>query len=266
MEYTKTTGRCPDLNKGSETSPPTDFKTAVGARLNPGVVIKRLTPHDIFLQQHQNLLPQGGMFTFPKIPVEHNFRSETLEHLSNFISDGVSMNPLVELLKLIGIEAISVDLLFIALAILNLQYKNTTLRLLLGAVFGYSVVTRFLKSRESSAELFEAYSDFLSDDENSDTSPELNMEEIYEPQGFQDSLPIWSSAVMVALHSVLGFKPKNTILKSLIEITKINEVQRENVSLVILKMMGGIGSFFHKMEVDNTYTRYFDVEDRKSVV
>lgn len=256
MNNSKTTGRCPDY-KLTPKILSADFKTAADLNIDLAEIPKRITPHELFVRKHSNLLPEGGMFTLPRVPVDINLRSETIDNFSNFIAN---TDPFSDLLKLLGVDSINIDLLFITLAILNLQFKNTILRSLLGAVFGYSVLMKFLKSREASSDLFMAYSDYLSEGESSDDSSDINMEDVYEPQGFQDTLPIWSSAIMVALHSVVGFKPKDTMLRSLIEITKINDVQRENVSLVIMKVMGGIGTFFQRMEVDNSYTRYFDME------
>lgn len=204
------------------------------------------------------LIPQGMGLSLPTIPVDVNFRSEHLENFSSFLNNKVSdtlhrINPIMDFLNT---SFGDIEILLFAVILLNVRYKSSLLKALLGTVFGIYLVTKMSDGIEKALELYIAQAGNIF---NADPEDVVDMEEIV-PQAGPEDFTVYSELLLMLLHGSFGMKPRASILKSVIEVTKISDSQRHNVSGMIMKTMNAISSFFMRFSDDSTIGKYFYVD------
>lgn len=215
---------------------------------------------EAFLHATQ-IKPQGGYVSAPRIPVDvsFNMKSDTIEKMFSLSETG---NKLTDFISLLSNEMTDIRLLLIALGILNLRYKSTLLRAMFCALIGVLCVKAFYDNMTDAIDLINYYNEFDSyvnfrdgpDDE------EVQMEEIIKPHSLDDTLPAWTNIILTSLHALLGTKPRSTLLRALVEMSKVNDNQRDNVSSLIVKTMNGISNLLFSFNDDSKLAEYFYVD------
>jgi len=158
----------------------------------------------------------------------------------------------------------SVDFLFIALGILNIKYNNSSLKFMFGCVFGYMV---FKAYREKDGNAIPFYDNFtaFTDSFTGVDDRELNVPEVFEPNGLVDVIPVWTGAILLVMHSVLGFSPKSTVLRAMVEVTRVNDTQRDNVSFIIIRAMNALSAFFKNIVGEGSISKFFHIDSIQNI-
>lgn len=213
--------------------------------------------------------PHGGYVSLPRIPIDVNVSSPTID---NIYENGFT-NPLGsvkipdtnDLFSIFFSKAMpSLDFLFIALGILNIKYNNASLKFLFGCVFGYMVLKSYRAKDGNTIPFYDYFSTFTSSFDGVGDK-EANAPELFEPNGLIDIIPVWSGAILLVMHSFLGFSPKSSVLRAMVEVTRVNDTQRDNVSFIIVRAMNALSTFFKEVVGEGSISKFFHIDSIQNI-
>lgn len=88
---------------------------------------------------------------------------------------------------------------------------------------------------------------------------EVEMEEIFEPQGFTFDTPMLSNALIVAISALAGYTVKKSFTTALLAATKVNDTQTTNVAAFLMTMSKCIHDFLVSIKAKDA-AKYFEID------
>lgn len=247
MLTTKTTGRVHDYDNERKNDVVEGFK-------------KKFENSRVFLDKFiSGLNPEGAQLSLPTVPVELNVRSDQLAGISSgFSGIGEKLKSFWDsvwnFMDWSDPDIANLDLLIFVLFITTLQYKSRALTAMFGFFLGVRLMYSVITSRDDWVDYVKAYSDHMS-------GSDIDMEEIPQPQGALDVLPPCTELMLTSLSGVLGACPKEPFVRALVEMTKVNDNQRNNVMAVLMMMSRRVSQALEKMCGSSELSRFFHVDE-----
>ncbi len=213
-------------------------------------------------------ISQGGAFSLPTFPVEVNVKNRQLDDLSEFVTgvkEKIGENPLLPIMQKFEDQFDKVILLSVLVGLSLLLSNGKCLKLKMLYVFLLHVIVIYYIFNDDSKLM--DYIPLLGEpelivrDDGVNRETEFDEGEIVPEFQFSlDTLPVWSSAILMALHTTVGLKPRTDFVRTLLNLTKISDAQRSNVTSIIVKISNNLSTLLNKIVGEGSISKFFYIE------
>lgn len=248
-------------------------------KINKDIMIKKFRDQKISERNIKELInnisnPQGISFSHNvKFPQIDNVLSEVAGNTFNNVMNAAS-GPL-NLLKTLAGQAFNFNLwlsLYLATYLLfinsnskwltKFRYLSLTMMILTSVMEELETTLNSNKKKDERKHFWQnMYPEWQSMKmDMSQSTEEINMQEISVPQGIEDLVPSTVTILTGGLSLLSGYKAKDKLVSSIIALTKISPTQHTNITNFLIKGINILGTVFKNLEF-HTLSEYFYIEE-----